>query len=137
MAGMMIRTGGSDPGSATLRKTSALIQRSAWLSTLAASAGATLRELTAHKAPFLSNNRIWIGGYSLFQTDMSHYNSLLTSEGVAHSTETPQLMAHRWDSGWVPIAPAALRQDSINLSSTPAARSGLTRASLATPADRL
>lgn len=46
MAGMMIRTGGSDPGSATLRKTSALIQRSAWLSTLAASAGAALRELT-------------------------------------------------------------------------------------------
>jgi hypothetical protein len=92
--------------------------------------------IQAHKAPFLSNNRIWIGGYSLFQTDMSHYNTLLTSEGVAHSAETPQRMAHRWDSGWVPIALAALRQDSIHLSSTPAARSRLTRASRAIPAER-
>jgi hypothetical protein len=92
--------------------------------------------IRAHKAPFLNNNRIWIGGYSIFQTDMSSYNTLLTSEGVAHSTETPQRMAHRWDGGWVPIALAALRQDSIRLSSTPAARSRLTRASLATPAER-
>jgi hypothetical protein len=71
--------------------------------------------LDAHKAPFLSNNRIWIGGYEAFQTDMSDYNTLLTSEGIAHTTETPQPMAHRWDSGWVPIALAALRQDSMNL----------------------
>ena len=69
----------------------------------------------AHKAPFLSNNRIWIGGYSLYQTDVSDYDALLTSAGIAHSTETPQYMAHRWDSGWVPIAMAALYQDSINL----------------------
>jgi hypothetical protein len=71
--------------------------------------------LDAHKAPFLSNNRIWIGGYEAFQTDMSDYNTLLTSEGIAHTTETPQLMAHRWDSGWVPIALAALSQESANL----------------------
>ena len=32
------------------------------------------------------------------------------------STEPPTLMAHRWDSGWVPIALAALRQDSQSLS---------------------
>ncbi len=70
----------------------------------------------ARKGPFLSNNRIWIGGYSLYQNDVSDYDSLLTSEGIAHSTETPQSMAHRWDSGWVPIALAALHQDSINLS---------------------
>ena len=69
----------------------------------------------SHKAPFLSNNRIWIGGYSAFQTDISDYDTLLTSEGIAHSTEAPQLMTHRWDSGWVPIALTALRQDSINL----------------------
>ena len=62
----------------------------------------------AHKAPFLSSNRIWIGGYQVFQTDMSDYDALLTSEGIPHTTETPQLMAHRWDSGWVPIALAAL-----------------------------
>ena len=69
----------------------------------------------ARKGPFQGNNRIWIGGYSAFQTDMSDYDALLTSEGIAHSTETPQNMAHRWDSGWVPIALAALYQDSINL----------------------
>ena len=71
--------------------------------------------LDAHKAPFLNNNRIWIGGYSAFQTDVSDYDSLLTSEGIAHTTETPQNMVHRWDSGWVPIALAALYQDSVNL----------------------
>ena len=65
--------------------------------------------------PFLSNNRIWIGGYSLYQTDVSDYDAILSSEGIVHSTETPQPMAHRWDSGWMPIALAALYQDSINL----------------------
>ena len=71
--------------------------------------------INAHKGPFLNNNRIWIGGYSVFQTDVSDYDALLTSEGIAHTTETPQNMPHRWDSGWVPIALAALYQDSINL----------------------
>jgi hypothetical protein len=69
----------------------------------------------AHKGPFLSSNRIWIGGYSLYGTDVSDYDSLLTSEGIAHTTGTPQQAAHRWDSGWVPEALAALNQDSINL----------------------
>ena len=69
----------------------------------------------AHKGSFLTNNRIWIGGYSLYQTDMSDYDAILASEGMVHSTETPQYMAHRWDSGWVQIAMGALYQDSINL----------------------
>ncbi len=68
----------------------------------------------ARKAPFLTSNRIWIGGYSLYQTDVSDYGTLLTSEGIAHSTETPQYMSHRWDSGWMPTALAALYQDSLN-----------------------
>jgi len=71
--------------------------------------------LYAHRAPFLTSNRIWIGGYGLFQTDDSGYDALLTSEGILHSTETPRYMAHRWDSGWVPIALAALYQDSLDL----------------------
>ena len=70
----------------------------------------------SHKAPFLSNNRIWIGGYSEYQADMSDYDALLTSEGIAHTTETPTDMGHSWDSGWVSIAMAALYQDSTNLS---------------------
>jgi hypothetical protein len=72
--------------------------------------------LDSHKGPFTSANRIWIGGYQAFQTDMTDYDSLLTSEGIAHSTETPwQVMPHRWDSGWVPIALTALEQDSTAL----------------------
>jgi Putative esterase len=69
----------------------------------------------AHRAPFLTSDRIWIGGYGLFQADDSGYDALLNSEGIAHSTETPQYMAHRWDSGWVPLALAALSQDSLDL----------------------
>jgi Putative esterase len=71
--------------------------------------------LDGHKGPFLTYNRIWIGGYSAFQTDISDYDALLTSEGILHTTETPTVMVHRWDSGWVPIALAALHQDSVNL----------------------
>jgi S-formylglutathione hydrolase FrmB len=70
--------------------------------------------LDAHKAPFLGEDRIWIGGYGLYQTDDSDYDTLLTAEGIAHTTENPALMAHRWDSGWVPLALTALEQDSIN-----------------------
>jgi hypothetical protein len=68
----------------------------------------------AHKAPFLSNNRIWIGGYYYYQTDDSDYDALLTSEGIVHSALIQQYSAHTWDSGWVPAAMAALYQDSIN-----------------------
>ena len=73
----------------------------------------------AHKAPFLSQNRIWIGGYDVFRTDMADYDALLTSEGVAHTTETPTLMAHKWNTGWVPIALSAMSQDGAALAATP------------------
>jgi S-formylglutathione hydrolase FrmB len=71
----------------------------------------------AHSAPFQSSNRIWIGGYSLYQADDTDYDALLTSQGIAHTTEVPQGVAHTWDSGWVPLALAALYQDSLKLSS--------------------
>ena len=71
--------------------------------------------INSHKGPFLSQNRIWIGGYAVFQSDMSDYDSLLASAGIVHSTEAPAYMAHRWDSGWVPLALAALHHDSLNL----------------------
>ncbi|HUK67149.1 MAG TPA: alpha/beta hydrolase-fold protein [Streptosporangiaceae bacterium] len=70
----------------------------------------------ARKGPFLNSNRIWIGGYSQFQNDISDYDELLTSEGIAHSTETPTNMSHSWGSGWVPLALAGLSQESANLS---------------------
>ena len=71
--------------------------------------------LSAHKTPFTGSDRIWIGGYSKFETDVSDYGPLLTSEGIAHTTETPASMAHRWDSGWVPLALSALEQESQNV----------------------
>ena len=71
--------------------------------------------LAANKAPFLTTNRIWIGGYNTFQTDISDYDALLTSEGILHTMGPSQLIAHNWDSGWVPEAVAALYQDSTQL----------------------
>ena len=43
------------------------------------------------------------------------YGALLTSEGIERTTETPTYMAHDWDTGWVPLALAALYQDSLGL----------------------
>ncbi len=68
--------------------------------------------LAAHKSPFLTNNRIWIGGYNAFQSDISDNDALLTSEGIVHTMGPSQLIAHSWDGGWVPQALAALEQDS-------------------------
>jgi Putative esterase len=69
----------------------------------------------AHKAPFTGSTRIWIGGYALYGTDMADYDALLTSEGIAHLTETPTPTTHSWDSGWLPLAMAALEQMSLNV----------------------
>ena len=69
--------------------------------------------MNAHKGPFLRESRIWIGGNREFPADMSDYAKLLTKEGILYTKEAPRFMSHNWDSGWVPIALAALRQDSI------------------------
>jgi hypothetical protein len=72
----------------------------------------------AHKTPFLTANRIWIGGYNAFQEDIADYDALLTNEGVLHTTGPSVLMAHSWDGGWVPEALAALAADSTELGVT-------------------
>ncbi len=69
--------------------------------------------VNAHKEPFLREDRIWIGGSREFPIDMSNYAKLLTKEGIAYTREAPRFMNHSWNSGWVPDALAALRQDSI------------------------
>ena len=71
--------------------------------------------VAARKTPFLAQNRIWLGGYSLYQQDMSDYAALLKSQGVLFTAGPSQLVAHRWDSGWMPAAVAALYQDSLSL----------------------
>jgi hypothetical protein len=69
----------------------------------------------AHSGPFLRQNRIWIGGDRSFPSDMSSYASLLAKVGILFTREAPRFMIHRWTSGWVPDALAALRHDSIEL----------------------
>ena len=71
--------------------------------------------LSAHAAPFKAQNRIWIGGYSVFQTDISDYDTLLTSQGIAHTDGPSQNQPHAWESSWVSPALAALYQDSLTL----------------------
>ena len=68
-----------------------------------------------YSAPFKTANRIWIGGYSLYQQDLSDYDAILTAAGVVHSYGPNQSAAHAWTSGWVPTAMAALYQDSLAL----------------------
>ncbi len=71
--------------------------------------------VAARKSPFLAQDRIWLGGYSLYQQDMSDYAALLKSQGVLFTAGPSQLVAHHWDSGWMPAAVAALYQDSLSL----------------------
>lgn len=47
---------------------------------------------------------------------MSDYAKLLTKEGILYTREAPRFMFHSWNSGWVPVALAALRYDSIKIS---------------------
>jgi hypothetical protein len=71
--------------------------------------------LAAHRGAFVAKNRIWIGGYELFSPDMSKYDALLASAGILHTVGPSALRDHRWDSGWVPEALAALYKDSRSL----------------------
>ncbi len=77
--------------------------------------------VAANAAAFQTQNRIWLGGYSLYGGDVTDYSTLLTSEGI-HYTIGPWVdVAHRWDSGWMPAAVAALYQDSLSLPPGPKA----------------
>ncbi len=65
-----------------------------------------------YKTPFLSDNRIWISGYYYFQQDVSDFDTILSSQGVQHTTATGISSVHSWGSGWVVPAVAALYADS-------------------------
>ena len=80
----------------------------------------------AHKQPFLIQRRIWIGGSRSFPVGMSYYAALLTREHILYTRDSRSL-GHQWDTGWVPLALAALRRDSItfrpqDMNPRPAAR---------------
>jgi hypothetical protein len=41
--------------------------------------------VNSYKAPLLNSNRIWLGGYSLYEQDMEDFDALLTSQGIPHT----------------------------------------------------
>ena len=71
----------------------------------------------AHSGPFLREKRIWIGGGTKFSPAVASYAKLLTKEGLLYTRQAPRFMPHKWDSGWVPEAIAALEQDSVKIRS--------------------
>jgi S-formylglutathione hydrolase FrmB len=73
--------------------------------------------VAAARTAFLTKNRIWLGGYSLYQQDVTDYGNILTAQGMLHTNGPSQSLAHRWDSGWMPAAVGALYQDSLALGS--------------------
>jgi hypothetical protein len=60
------------------------------------------------KAPFTAQDRIWISGYDVFQTQVADFDALLTSEGVLHTLGAQTYAAHNWYSGWLSDAVAGL-----------------------------
>jgi Tryptophan-rich Synechocystis species C-terminal domain/Putative esterase len=60
------------------------------------------------KAPFTTQDRIWISGYSAFQSDVSDFDNLLTSHGVLHTLAPQTFDTHSWSGGWLPDAVAGL-----------------------------
>jgi hypothetical protein len=55
-------------------------------------------------APFTTQDRIWISGYDVFQSDVSDFDALLTSHGILHTLGTQTLDAHTWYGGWLSAA---------------------------------
>ena len=60
------------------------------------------------KAPFTTQDRIWISGYGAFQTDVADFDALLTSHGVVHTLGTQTYDVHSWTGGWLSAAVAGL-----------------------------
>jgi cytochrome c2 len=62
-----------------------------------------------YKAPFTTQDRLWIAGGPLFGSQVADFNNLLTSQGVMHTYSTALTSdAHNWTSGWVSSAVTGL-----------------------------
>lgn len=59
---------------------------------------------------FGSRKRLWVGGYSTFQGDVTAYDATLTTAGILHGYALVSASAHVWapSPGWVGPALAAL-----------------------------
>ena len=69
------------------------------------------------KAPFLSQDRIWISGYTYFQRDVSDFDALLTAHGVSHTLAPQAPSVHAWQGDWLPGAISGLYGLAQNLTS--------------------
>ena len=75
----------------------------------------TSQFVDARRSPFRHDCRIWIGQGSVFADNTSRYESILAAAGVRYATGTALDKPHRWDSGWLPEALAALQKCGIEL----------------------
>ncbi len=72
--------------------------------------------VTAHRASVLDPEPHLAGGLLLYPYDMNDYESRSDISGCRlYGRANDTGSAHRWDSGWVPAAMAALYQDSLSL----------------------
>jgi serralysin len=74
--------------------------------------------LNTYKAPFTTQDRIWISEGPLFAGQVGDFNSLLTSRGIVHTLSTTETNdPHSWTSGWLSTAVAGLYGLEKNLNS--------------------
>jgi Putative esterase len=74
--------------------------------------------IDTYKAPFTTQDRIFISGYSLFKTDVSDFDALLTAHGVQHDLLLKPTAVHSWSSGWLSDAVTGLYGLETNLTQT-------------------
>jgi hypothetical protein len=60
------------------------------------------------KAPFTTQDRILISKGAVFQSDVAHFDTLLTSHGVSHTLLSQTDDTHSWSGGWLSNAVAGL-----------------------------
>jgi 20S proteasome alpha/beta subunit len=60
------------------------------------------------KAPFTTEDRIWVSEGEAFQPQVADFDALLTSQGVLHTFLTQTNDAHSWSGGWLSGAIAGL-----------------------------
>ncbi len=73
--------------------------------------------IDAHATPFTTQDRILISEGPVFQSQVADFDSLLTSQGVMHTTLNQTNDAHTWSSGWLSGAIAGLYGLEQNLNS--------------------
>ena len=69
------------------------------------------------KAPFTTQDRIWISEGPAFQTQVADFSALLNSQGVSHTLSVQTNDAHTWSGGWLSGAVAGLFGLEQNLNS--------------------